>query len=467
MKEQATSSGCPRCAALERENAALRGRLARLEKNSANSSKPPSSDLVKPPPSGARQSKKKGQKKRKRGGQPGHPKQVRPPFSPAEIDYTTDHQFERCPDCDGPVEVSAEPVSTVQQVELVVRPIEITEHRSRACFCARCQRGFVAPIPQAVRRAGLAGPRLTAFIGYLKGAGHCSFSTIRKLLGDVVGVPLSRGQLAKICGKLARSLDTAYAELQTALPGQTRLNIDETGHKENGQRMWTWCFRAGRFTWFKIDPSRGSEVLVDALGLEFDGVIGCDYFSAYRKYMRLNEHALVQFCLAHLIRDVKFLVEHPHPQNRAYGKRLLKELRALFALIHRRETLSPERFLDALEDQGARVLRQATFRVPDTSEADNLAARFHKHGLSYLRFIVTPGVEPTNNLAEQAIRFVVIDRRVTQGSRSAAGRRWLERIWTAIATCTQHGKSVFEFLNQSVRAHFHTTPPPSLLFNTS
>ena len=78
-----------------------------------------------------------------------------------------------------------------------------------------------------------------------------------------------------------------------------------------------------------------------------------------------------------------------------------------------------------------------------------------------------PGIEPTNNLAEQAIRFVVIDRRVTQGSRSPAGRKWLERIWTAIATCTQHGQSVFNFLHQSVKAHFRDQPAPSLLFGTS
>jgi transposase len=82
--------------------------------------------------------------------------------------------------------------------------------------------------------------------------------------------------------------------------------------------MWTWCFRASLFTLFKISPSRGSQVLVDVLGTEFDGVLGCDYFSAYRKYMRLNENVLVQFCLAHLIRDIKFLAEHPDPRNRAY-----------------------------------------------------------------------------------------------------------------------------------------------------
>ena len=93
----------------------------------------------------------------------------------------------------------------------------------------------------------------------------------------------------------------------------------------------------------------------------------------------------------------------------------------------------------------------------------NLAKRLEKHGESYFRFITTPGVEPTNNLAGQAIRFVVLDRVVTQGTRSAAGERWCERIWTVIASCAQQGRSVFDYLYAAVQAHFHQEEAPSLL----
>ena len=92
-----------------------------------------------------------------------------------------------------------------------------------------------------------------------------------------------------------------------------------------------------------------------------------------------------------------------------------------------------------------------------------MADRFRLHGEAYFRFITTPGVEPTNNFAEQAMRFVVIDRLITQGTRSERGRRWCERIWTAIATCAQQGRSVFEFLRQTLTAYFHSQPTPSLL----
>ena len=118
-------------------------------------------------------------------------------------------------------------------------------------------------------------------------------------------------------------------------------------------------------------------------------------------------------------------------------------MRELFGVIHRRELLTAERFQTQLEAARGKVLRCGTQHVPATNHCRNLAKRFEEHGESYFRFITTPGVEPTNNLAEQAIRFVVIDRLITQGTRSEKGNRWCERIWTVIATCTQQGRSVF------------------------
>ncbi len=92
-----------------------------------------------------------------------------------------------------------------------------------------------------------------------------------------------------------------------------------------------------------------------------------------------------------------------------------------------------------------------------------MATRFRKHGAAFFEFITTPGIDPTNNLAEQAIRFVVLDRKVTQGTRSEKGRQWSECIWTAIATCEQTGRDTMQFLQESLFAHWQALPPPSLL----
>ena len=92
-----------------------------------------------------------------------------------------------------------------------------------------------------------------------------------------------------------------------------------------------------------------------------------------------------------------------------------------------------------------------------------MANRFRQHGDAYFQFITTPGVDPTNNLAEQAIRFVVIDRYITQGTRSPKGRTWSERIWTVLATCAQQGRSAFDFLCETVEAHFTGQRAPTLV----
>ena len=213
---------------------------------------------------------------------------------------------------------------------------------------ARTATSCIAPLPEAVEKAGLFGPRLTALVAFMKGVCHASFSTVRKFLRDVVRVTISRGYLAKLIAKVSESLAQAYAELFERLPGEAVLNIDETGHKENREKFWTWCFRAAQYTLFRIDKLRGSQVLVKVLGTEFNGVLGCDYFSAYRKYMREFD-VLVQFCMAHLIRDVKFLLTLPSREDRAYGERVREALRELFAVIHRREQMSKAGFRQALE----------------------------------------------------------------------------------------------------------------------
>lgn len=167
--------------------------------------------------------------------------------------------------------------------------------------------------------------------------------------------------------------------------------------------------------------------------------------------------------MVHLIRDVKYLTTLPDPRDRRYGEGLREALRDLFAVIHRRGEWTEQEFRRRLGAARDEVLWCGTMDVPATRAATNLAKRLEAHGASYFRFITEPGIEPTNNLAEQAIRFVVIDRRITQGTRSERGDRWCERIWTVMATCSQQGRSVFEYLEAAVTAWFAGEEAPSLL----
>ena len=470
--EETPASDCPNCErlqaqldvqrlqieALQAAVSALQEQLASARKDSSTSSKPPSSDVVKPPPPPLPQ----GQSKRRPGGQPGHPRHDRALFPP-EVVTPFLHTLDCCPCCRGELRRNAHFARVVQQVDFCPPQLTVEEHTSPEFWCGRCQRGYYAAMPSHIQTGGLVGPRLTALIAYLKGVCHASFSTVRKFLRDVVQVTISRGQLAKVIAKVSSALDGPYQELLDLLPDEARLNVDETGHKDNGRLMWTWCFRAELYTLFKIDPHRSADVLIEVLGREFDGVIGCDCFSAYRRFMRECDGVVVQFCLAHLIRDVKFLTTLPDKAQSGYGERLREALRELFGLIHRREQMPAGQFQQRLRQARDEVLRVGTTEVPRGRQARAMAARLEKYGEEYFTFVTTPGVEPTNNLAEQAIRFVVIDRHITQGTRSESGRRWSERIWSVLATCARQGRSAWEYLKAAVGSHFEGEAAPSLL----
>ena len=460
---------------LEKQHQGLSEKIAALSKDSSTSHKPPSSDVTKKPKTRAFIKPLPISEKKKKGGQPGHPKHNREAFSPDEVDHRQNYGLIDCPHCaSDDIVLLPDPPRVVQQIKLKPIRFEVTEHRTYPFYCGHCEAVHYATFPDEVVKAGLFDAELTALVAYMKHVCHASFSTLRKFLRDVIGIRVSRGYLAKCIQKVSDALDQPYVELLNRLPLETTLNVDETGHKDNRLRFWTWVFRAELYVLFRIDKSRGSQVLIDVLGKEFDGVLGCDYFSAYRKYMK-DCDVTVQFCLAHLIRDIRYLTTLPDPDTKAYGERVLEGVRQLFKVIHERETQSDEVFKLALETAKTELSAIVLETVPSEldaqgkelkNKAQNLATRFRDHGEAYFQFITTPGIDPTNNLAEQAIRFIVIDRYVTQGTRSDRGRTASERIWTVIATCAMQGRSAFEFIRQAVHTNWHNEPPPSLLPDT-
>jgi len=444
----------------------LERKVAQISKNSANSSKPPSSDITRPKP------QQRQQGKRKIGAQPGHPRHERPAFPEADIQTFHDYRLDACPECGNTgVTFLDQPPRVLQQMEIEEVIVRKEEHRSYPVWCERCRQVHYHPFPEAAVREGLFKERLSALVTYMKAVDHASFSTIRKFVRDVLGENVSRGYLRKVVAKASAALDAPYGELIDRLPLEQALNVDETGHKENGGKFWTWVFRADLYVLFKIEKSRGSAVLIDLLGKEFNGVLGCDYFSAYHKYMK-DFNITVQFCIAHLIRDIKFLTGLPDAETKAYGCKLLAAIKAMFKVIHNRENLAPDAFDQAMAQARETIMDAALNDVPSRldgngkelkREAFNMVKRFRENGKAYFEFITTPGIGPTNNLAEQAVRFVVIDRRITQGTRSLKGRETCERLWTVVGTCAMQGRSAFDFILTAVRAYFRGEPAPSLL----
>jgi len=290
--------------------------LAKARKDSSTSSKPPSSDIVKPPP---KKQKKAGRpKKRKKGGQAGHQRQLREPLPPERIDEQIDYEIH-----DADIQrlglIATDEFKTIQQIELPESPVYVTEHRLRIYLTPDGDTYF----PDVPGLAGqpIFGPRMLAMIGWLKSEAHGSYTTIEKWMHDVLDVPVSRGYLSKLCtGVISESLRVSYDELKDAIPQQPQLGSDETSIKNNGQKHWIWCITAAAFSVFHIAKTRSREVLEDLVGDEFAGYLNFDYFSANCSFA-WNYCIKAQYCWAHLIRDIRFLVKHPDEKTKAWTDR--------------------------------------------------------------------------------------------------------------------------------------------------
>jgi transposase len=463
-------------AELRKTNAALLQRIAELElqlakalKNSSNSSKSPSSDIVKPPKKQA-----KRRKKAKRGGQKGHERKLRKPLPPERVDVTIDYAID-----DDEVErlkltLTGE-FDTIQHIELPDVPVIVTEHRFPLYESPEGDVYYLY-VPE-VHGKPIFGPRLLATIGWMKSRAHCSYTTLEKYCDDVLGFSVSRGYLAKLCnGIISDSLSSAHEELKQAIPEQHQLGSDETSLKNNGKKHWIWCITAPLFTLFHLASSRSRLVLEELVGAAFKGFIHFDYFSANCSFA-WNFSMKAQYCWAHLIRDMRFLLKHPDKKTKAWAEQLLDRAKKMFSAWHRREEMTEAGFHRSMSTHRDRFL-EIVRKPPDSTEAGNLAARFavipfqdedsneielYDMSQDYFRYMFAEEVEPTNNHSEQQIRHCVIDRKITQGTRSERGQRYHERMWTAIATCGKQRRSFFQFLHESIDAKINSNSAPSLM----
>jgi transposase len=454
-----------RIAELERQLADTTAKLAAANKNSSNSSKPPSSDITKPPADPKHRSPSR--KKRRIGGQPGHARHESA-LTPDDADHVVDL---RASDIVGvpPADLVPAPGTEqriVYQYELAEKPVELIAYVAHPYRNRKTGELVYPSFPCEVEKAGLLGPRLTAFAACLKGALHASYTGTQRMLG-FFGAEVCR---ATVCNKImnvSAALGFSHGELLDALPNESRLNIDETGHKDhpfgkpaNHPKHWIWVFAAAAFTVFKIFGSRSTNALREVLGPDCEANIGSDFYSAYTCFMK-EAHIKVQLCWAHLIREIRFLGESSNMATAKYGNRLLVLCRLIFRLHHRRSELGEEKFRRKMTRLKAQFL--ATGRGSTASGARDMVVRLKGYGEEYFLFLEHPGIEPTNNLAEREGRHCVIDRRITQGTRGTAGQRWCERIWTVLATCARQKRDAFAFLAESIRTYYAGTPQPSLL----
>ena len=427
----------------------------RLKLNSTNSSKPPSSD-----PIGLKRKPPSPPSKKKRGGQPGHPKAHRALVPPEKVRDTINCIPISCRRCGH--ELSGEdPEPLIHQVAELPRiePI-VDEYRLHRLVCPDCGEKTCGVLPEGVP-IGRFSPYLQAMLAMLAGAYRLSKRQIQQVSADMLGLKISTGMISKLERQSAAALEAPYNELATSVHQADAVNIDETSWREDRRKRWLWVTVTRLATVFTIARNRSGEIAVALLGSRDGQVVSSDRFSAYEWIMA----SWRQVCWSHLRRDFQAMIDRAD-EGEPIGRRLLSLSNRLFHNWHRVRdgTLDWGGFQGRMTRLRPEV-KQALEEGSRCSCAKTAATCFEilkvEEGL--WAFTRVRGIDPTNNAAERALRHAVIWRRISGGTDSVKGSRFVERMLTVVATCRQQGGNVLDYLTSCFEASRCGQDIPSLL----
>jgi len=424
-------------------------------KTSRNSSKPPSSD-----PPGMTSKPKREPGKRPRGGQKGHKGNGRKLKATESVDRVVVSKEMCCKEC-GCLLLGEDPNPNRHQVAEIpeIKPV-ITEYQQHTLTCVACGAENQADWPSEMP-TGCFGERVQALIGYMSGRFGMTKRDIKEMLEDVYSVEIGLGSVPAQEKKVSLALQAPVEEAQEYVQEQSVVNVDETSWKEITKKCWLWVGVTASVIVFKIFLTRGAVGVDELLGTEYSGIVGSDRYSAYHHLDTEQRQA----CWAHLIRDFQAFVDRGG-QSQVVGRLLLAQVALMFSLWYRVRdgTLSRADFQIAMQPIqhevhcllhiGASLKSQSTRKT---------CSNIIKIEQALWTFVDIEGVEPTNNVAERALRRGVIWRRRSFGTQSESGSRFVERILTAVMTLRQQKRNVLEYLTSACKAYALSLPAPSLL----
>jgi transposase len=430
-----------------------------LNRNSANSSSPPSAD-----PPGAPKPVVKTASGRRPGGQPGHPGSHRLRLPPDRVPKLVPDVPTICSRCQAPLPEQAapgDPEPTWHPVaELPPLAAIITEHQGHARTCPCGGHLHRRAIPAAIR-AHVIGPRLAAVMSDLTGRHHLSRRAVEELVETVFEVPIALATGRALEAETSAALAGASPEVQEAVRGAAVKNTDETGWSEAGQKRGLWMAATATAALFVLHLRRSFAGLKALLGAVISGVVCSDRWSAYSK-LPLERRPIGW---APLKRDFQKLSDRGGPAD-AIARLGLEVVDCLFAdwwAFRRGELDRP-----GLQARVERMARQ----LPSTWEqgctcADSKAATFCANLLALdpalWLFAAIEGVEPTNHQAERLLRSGVLWRQNAFGCHSASGCRFVERMLTVVQTLRLQHRPVLDYLSDAIAAHRSGLPAPQLL----
>jgi transposase len=436
---------------LEAEVAELKQRLNRSPQNS---SLPPSSQHPHAKPAPPRKPSGK-----KPGGQPGHPKSERALIATEQCSEVVTLKPSACRRCGRKLAgTDAQPLRHQVWELPEIRPL-VTEYQRHRLVCDSCSETTCAELPPGVP-TGQAGPQLIALVALLMGCFRQSKRRVSLFLEQILGQPCSPGWVVKLQNQATAALRPPYVELAGQLPTKEALAIDESPTKEGRVKAWLWTCVAATFTVFALRTTRAATVLQELLGKQFNGAVTCDRAKMYWSL------PLLQWCWAHLKRDFQALIDSDDRQVQRLGRDLMRPTRKLFRhwARYRDGTITRaglKRLMHPIRQEVESLLLRGLYS--GNNRLIGMCQELYDHRAWLWTFLDVEGVEPTNNASERSLRHAVIWRKLSFGTQSAAGSRFVETILTVVETCRQQSRSVFAFVTEAVQAHIAHQPAPSLL----
>lgn len=461
----------------EREIARLKGRVERLEgqagQSSRNSSSPPSSD----PPKSRKQRRAEARAKakewakaqgegsapRKAGGQPGHRGSGRKLAPEDQVDEIVDHYPDACGGCGhefaGSERVPSSRPARHQVAELPPVAVVLTEHRCHRLRCPGCKAKTKGVLPPGVAGSAF-GPCLRAAVVTMTARNRVSRRDMSELARDLFGLKLSVGSVDAICASAARILACPHEALVASVLGSPALNVDETGWYTAGEQRTMWTATTPDAAIFRIAEDRHRDRLDELIG-GYDGIVCSDRWWAYD----LLDPECRQACWEHLKRDFRRHAEGLAEQQ-AFGEagvaltgRLFKAWRAFSEHQDRRRL---KREMKPIQSELRKLLERAGRKSARTRYHGRFARNLLKLWPALFTFVTVDGVEPTNNPAERSLRGPVIHRKLSHGTRTDDGERFVERALSASVSCRLQHRSLFAYLTELLTAHPRGDPLPTL-----
>lgn len=427
-------------------------------RNSRNSSQPPSSDG----PVQLSGKQPSAQSSRKPGAQPGHIGHRRELLPEHCADVIHRHECPSICTCGGRVVAHSRPDYRHQVFDLpAIIPYQMEEHQLFHGDCECCGQRYKAQLPETVSPTQM-GPNLLALTGALAGHYHLSTSLTRELIRDLFGLTFSLGAYSQAQGQLSPMLTRTHQALQNAVGQEAVVYADETRHQRGKETRWMWLLTSQRFAFFMTHHSRGK--LAGARLLDKKNplsVLVSDHYAVYTALVDGNVH---QLCWAHVLRNLNEMAESPGYSGRL-GQRLVAIALLVFRTRHRfeQDRLSLDyyqRRMNRLRVAFRRELEKG-MRVPIQRHAGRCNHILNAEQL-YWTFLKDPQIPLTNNEAERRLRSYVLWRKGSYGVRSHRGELFRQRILSFSATCRLQGQSVLMALQEVVRAVMRREPYPDI-----